>query len=556
VSVDNGAFAVPNTSKRPADGLIEAQFSGNAAALAEVADADPIRALARRKLAPGDLSGTGTANVSIRLPLRDGLTDADVDWKVVVKTNDVASKKPVEGRNVSAANVAITVTPDDVSIYGKAKIDGVGADVSMSFPMGNGTGDAGPGDRRVRLLLDDEARKRFGVGLDEILSGTISALVTDASDGVGQHYDLDLRRARVILPGIGWTKGIGVPASLTFDVKPANDGYSVLNLVLTGDGFGFAGSAKLDETYNLQSADITRMSLHPGDSVSLKLTRGKSGYALTVRGDSFDLRGVMEHVRDKNDQSGGFPDLALDARIDRLIGFNQEEVDSASLTLVSVGGETQKIAFSGKLGGDDIALNFAVAPNGTTLQANANDAGRLLRFTNVYAHVDGGVVALTGKAARSGPLLGTLAIDGFNVNNEPAFAKVLPSDSNGSGAAPVRSVHFDHMVARFRRTDHVIAVEDALLSGDAIGATFAGRYDLSAAQVDITGTYIPAYALNNLFSKIPILGLALGGPGEGLFGVTFRVAGPIAQPEVFFNPLSAVAPGIFRKIFEFQRPSQ
>jgi hypothetical protein len=25
---------------------------------------------------------------------------------------------------------------------------------------------------------------------------------------------------------------------------------------------------------------------------------------------------------------------------------------------------------------------------------------------------------------------------------------------------------------------------------------------------------------------------------------------------VFFNPLSAVAPGIFRKIFEFQRPTQ
>ncbi len=557
VSVDNGAFAVPNTSKRPADGLIEVQLSGNAAALAEVADSDPIRALARRKLSPADLSGSGTANVSIRLPLRDGITDADVDWKVVVKTNDVASKAPVEGRNVSAANVSLTVTPDDVAIYGKAKIDGVGADVSMSFPMGPNGADSAPGDRRVRLLLDEEARKRFGVGLDEVLSGTISALVSDAPNGGGQHYDLDLRRARVILPGIGWTKGIGVPASLTFDVKPANDGYAVQNLVLTGDGFGFAGSAKLDETYNLQSADITRMSLHPGDSVSLKLTRGKSGYALTVRGDSFDLRGMMDHVRDKNDQAGGFPDLALDARIDRLVGFNQEEVDNASLTLVSVGGETQKVSFTGKLGGDDIALNFAVQPNGTTLQANANDAGRLLRFTNVYAHVDGGAVALTGKAARSGPLLGTLEITGFNVNNEPALSKVIATDPNQPATvANGRSVHFDRMVARFRRTDHVIAVEDALLSGDAVGATFSGRYDLAAAQVDIAGTYLPAYALNNLFTKIPIIGLALGGPGEGLFGVTFRVAGPIANPEVFFNPLSAVAPGIFRKIFEFQRPSQ
>jgi hypothetical protein len=177
-----------------------------------------------------------------------------------------------------------------------------------------------------------------------------------------------------------------------------------------------------------------------------------------------------------------------------------------------------------------------------------------MRFTNVYSHIEGGAVTLNGKAARNGPLLGELAISGFDVTNEPAMTKVITSDQNGISA---RSVHFDRMVARFRRTDHVIAVEDALLAGDVVGATFAGRYDLSGAQVDITGTYIPAYALNNLFSKIPILGLALGGgSGEGLFGVTFRVAGPISQPEIFFNPLSAVAPGIFRKIFEFQRPTQ
>jgi hypothetical protein len=557
VSVDNGAFAVPNTSKRPADGLIELQLSGSAAALAEVADSDPLRALKRIDLSPADISGKGTANVSVRLPLRDGLTDADVDWKVIAKAEDGASKKPLQGRQISAADVTITATPDDVAVYGKAKIDGVGADVSMSFPIGTGgTTDASGGDRRVRLLLDEEARKRFGVGLDGILSGTISALVSDAADGIGQHYDLDLRRSRVVIPGVGWSKGIGVPATLTFDVKPENDGYAVKNLVLTGDGFGFSGSAELDETYNLRSADITRLSLHQGDSLSLKLSRSKSGYAITARGDSFDLRGMMDHVRDHNDQSGGFPDLALDARIDRVIGFNQEEVDNASLTLVSVGGDIQKISFSGKLGGDDLGLNFSVQPNGTALDASAQDAGRLLRFTNLYSRVSGGVVALTGKAGRTGPLLGTLEISSFNVLNEPAMSRVI-SNSSANDAFDPNRVHFDRAMIRFRRTDHVVAVEDALLAGAAVGATFSGRYDLSNATVDIAGTYLPAYAFNNMFSRIPILGLALGGgSGEGLFGVTFKIAGPISQPEVFFNPLSAVAPGIFRKIFEFQRPTQ
>jgi hypothetical protein len=552
VSVDNGVFAVPNTAKRPADGLIELQLSGDAEALGEIANSDPIDALDRRKLAPADLSGTGNANISIRLPLRDGITDADVDWKVVVNTHDVASKKPVEGRSVSNANVALTVTPDEVAVYGKAKIDGAVADVSMSFPIGTATA-GNASDRHVRLVLDDAARKRFGIGLDDVLSGTISALVSDNTTG-GQHYDLDLRKARVVLPGIGWTKGIGVPAKLTFDMKPAGDGYAVDNLVLQGDGFGFSGSAHLDASYGLQSADIDRLSLRAGDSVSLKLSRGKNGYAITARGDAFDLRGMIGHVRDRNDQAGGFPDLAVDARIGKLVGYNNEEIDNASLSLVSVGGETQKVAFSGTLGGDPIALNFAVAPNGTTLSGDAEDAGRLLRFLDVYTRVSGGVMRVSGQAGKSGPLVGTLEVDGFDVQNEPAMERVVVNKTDSFNP---HSVHFDRMVARFRRTDRVLTIEDALLAGATVGATFSGRYELSSTDLSITGTYLPAYAFNNLFSKIPILGLALGGgTREGLIGVTFKIEGPIAQPQVFFNPLSAVAPGIFRKIFEFQRPTQ
>ncbi len=265
VAINNGVFAIPNTSKRPSDGLIEVQVSGPAAALGAVADANPIRALVRRELAATDLSGSADANISVRLPLRDGLTDADVDWKVVVNTDNVASKTDVEGHSVSAANVALTVTPNDVTIYGKAKIDGTNADVSMTFPLTGGAGS----DRRVRLLLDDAARKRFGIGLENVISGTIGALVADTPDGKGQRYDLDLRRARVVLPGMGWTKGIGVPATLTFDLKPSQGGYAVSNLDLKGDGFGFAGSAVLDDTYNVVSADITRLSLRAGDAVAL-----------------------------------------------------------------------------------------------------------------------------------------------------------------------------------------------------------------------------------------------------------------------------------------------
>ena len=51
-----------------------------------------------------------------------------------------------------------------------------------------------------------------------------------------------------------------------------------------------------------------------------------------------------------------------------------------------------------------------------------------------------------------------------------------------------------------------------------------------------------------------VLGEILGG-GQygGLFAINFKVAGRIAAPVLTVNPLSAIAPGFLRKIFEFQK---
>jgi len=46
-------------------------------------------------------------------------------------------------------------------------------------------------------------------------------------------------------------------------------------------------------------------------------------------------------------------------------------------------------------------------------------------------------------------------------------------------------------------------------------------------------------------------GQLLTGPkGEGIFGVTFSVVGPTTNPEVVVHPLSMMAPGVFREIFQ------
>jgi len=73
----------------------------------------------------------------------------------------------------------------------------------------------------------------------------------------------------------------------------------------------------------------------------------------------------------------------------------------------------------------------------------------------------------------------------------------------------------------------------------------------------MSGTFVPMYGLNNMFGQVPVLGLFLGGgSNEGLIGVTYEIVGTPGQPVFRVNPISAMAPGVLRKIFEFNTGKQ
>jgi hypothetical protein len=65
------------------------------------------------------------------------------------------------------------------------------------------------------------------------------------------------------------------------------------------------------------------------------------------------------------------------------------------------------------------------------------------------------------------------------------------------------------------------------------------------------------YGVNNIFGQIPLFGIFLGADkNEGLIGVTYEVVGTPASPVMRVNPISAMAPGLLRKIFEFNTGKQ
>jgi hypothetical protein len=83
-----------------------------------------------------------------------------------------------------------------------------------------------------------------------------------------------------------------------------------------------------------------------------------------------------------------------------------------------------------------------------------------------------------------------------------------------------------------------------------MGLTTQGSLDYAHDRIDLNGTFVPAYQVNNLVSQIPFVGLVLGGGvHEGLVGVNYRLVGPSGAPVLSVNPFSAMTPGFLRKIF-------
>jgi hypothetical protein len=182
------------------------------------------------------------------------------------------------------------------------------------------------------------------------------------------------------------------------------------------------------------------------------------------------------------------------------------------------------------------------------------DAGALFRFTDVYARMIGGRLwlAMDPPTQDSSPQEGVINVRDFAIRGEAALDTVASAAPNAT-ALTTNAIEFSQARADFTRAPGRMSVRDGVVRGPMIGATIEGNIDYARDQLQMRGTLVPLYGLNNMFGQIPIVGLFLGGgSNEGIFGITYEVTGPTANPRPLINPISAIAPGVLRKFFEFR----
>ena len=212
---------------------------------------------------------------------------------------------------------------------------------------------------------------------------------------------------------------------------------------------------------------------------------------------------------------------------------------------------------------DERDFQIKMHPNGAgrKLLVISKDAGEILRVFGAYKSLIGGKLKIEGQfedMSVDSKLKGKAEIHSpFRLVDAPIFAKLLSFASitaipyeNLTGAG-VRFLKFS--IPNFTLQDGFVEFSEAKASGTSIGVTAQGQMDLDADTMEITGSIAPLDMINSFLGKLPgPLGEALSGgeTGGGVFAAEYKMSGPTEDPEIMTNPLSAITPGIFRKIFE------
>ena len=549
IDVSGSSFIIPDvTVKGGAPAVIRLQTRSSVTAGLSILDQPPFEVMSRANLSPDLADGQLQASGTLSLPLKKGVTTADVTYAATGTARDVHSDTLVAGREILADTLRVTADQTRVEVSGPGTIDGVPFDVVWAQPLGKG-----PQASSVRgdIELSAATVDAFDIGLPPgMVSGRGNGdLVIDLPvGGAAPRFSLatDLRGVGLSSPPLGWRKGPGTAGSLQLSgaLGPTP---RVESLVLDAPGLRAQGAISLTQSGGLERARFSEVRI--GDwlraPVDLVGRGANQPPAVEVRGGTLDLRQADFGGSDTGGAQGGGP---LSLALDRLQITDTIAIDNIRGDFSMARGIDGR--FTGRVNGGAAVEGQVLPQNGrSAVRVRATDAGAVFASAGLLKQARGGDMSLTLLPVGAASFDGTLKVNNTRVQDAPAMAALLNAlsivglleQAGGNG------IHFQEVEAAFRITPTTMVLTEASAVGPSMGLSMDGVYDVANARLDMQGVISPIYLLNGI-------GSIFTRRGEGLIGFNYRLRGPVAAPQVSVNPLSAFTPGMFREIFRAPAP--
>jgi hypothetical protein len=569
-----GSMTIAALTHHDQNSLVLAHLTGSAAAAVPLLDAPPLK-LAANGIGFAGTTGTLDATIDAGIKLTKHVTLADVTLAARTTITQLHLALPVPGLALDQGHLTLNASLTHLALHGAGTLAGQPARFTAGMALPNGKFTLQATTTAGRKLL-----AKLGADAPILQSGAAPLAITYQDHNGAGALDLtaDLTPLALALPAMGWHKTAGIPgharlALLLHQGRPT----AVQSIDIATTGLALQGDTEAGALV------ISRAQLG-ATSATGKLTppaTAKGPWVLALAGPSLDLSAALDAAnadhagtdkrppppKPSNPKPGptkpgptplpwrlraAFDSIRLDRAPAPSLGAVHIEAtgNAASLTEMAASVRTDP--------DHDATLHFKQAGATDTVNLATGNAGALFAAIGTTDDIANGTLRLDATTIGS-TTDGTAILTDFRLRHAPVIAKVLqgmslygvPAATSGPGLAITR------LTAPFSITGPIVRLGNGRAYSASLGFTATGTIDTKRKLYDLSGTIVPAYAINTLPGRIPLIGkLFSPEKGSGLFAARYSVSGPFAKPHIAVNPLSALTPGFLRDIFNiFNAPA-
>ena len=462
------------------------------------------------------------------------------------------------GLPLEAERMSLKVDKDTLHLVGPASIAGAAVDLDWRESFSGATD--------LKLSGSDVQVKTLAAlwpELAEHASGSVSGKLSiegNRNRALTLTADLDLGGVAVALPDVDWKKEAGAPASAALTVRFDRGAIAAIE-PLKFDAPALSGEGKLlFAEGQVAEIDFQRLEALGHSLVGLWARPEGAGWRVRIAGGKLDARPYLERLEGETDKGPTMPIVIEPSRIDEVV------LPGGSLMAASVAG--QRVAegyLSLDLGADIVSasargrIDIKMTPDAQGrrhLELSTDNMGSLMSAFGIADNIGGGKMQIVANATAPGAdsrIEGQVEGTDFRLMRAPVLANLLliASLSGIVDALDGEGISFARLTGDIAFDQGVLTTSLMKLYGASLGITAKGSVNFATDVIDLEGSIVPAYAVNQVLGEIPVIGWILtGGEGGGLLAVSYRVSGPVGAPEISVNPLSALTPGFLRGLFD------
>lgn len=578
LKLSNGSVTIPDLHAETAVGDIKGRVTGSVPDVLALIDMPPLGYPSRFQIKPSETSGAAVLDIAVTVPM---LKNIDVDKIALsIKTNMTGLTIPL-GKKIKITNGNTAVDIDNKRLHATGTADLNSAHLSLDWTEDFKSNSPITSRMTLRGTLDEAAREALNFRAGDVLEGPVGVIVNiEGKRGTIQRavMAMDLTPAAVGLDIINFRKPVGVSAVANMTAKFDDKGFiRSEDVTVSGGGINIKGTAIFDANGDLQNLELPIVKAGPANDFSLTMSdTTTAGLNVTVSGRSVDGTALGKRDARSSTDTSQQPTKELNkpfhimARVDRVLLRNSVSFAPFAVDVSGIGDRPVSLALTGSLSSTvKVSGNITTTDAGRKIALTTNDAGLLTQGLFGFSSIKGGTLNIAvalppmaqavKKDANTPDYSGSFELKKFKVINQPFLTRLFAAGSLDGLSSLMRGegIVVDRLKVPLKSKDGVITIRDALASGPSIGISAEGFIDRRKNQIGLRGTIVPLYGINSVLSSIPLVSDVLTSKkGEGIFGMAYDVSGDADEPKVGMNPLSILAPGILRRIFQGSMPKE